>query len=682
MPSRGMTGALSFLMSTRPDRSGPPRTCVVYYGSATDPTAFRLSRDALTEDGATQPRARSRRAAESTSASVRRRLCTPWRPVEELFAQPPNEIGPAVLIADHSMQANVTELRKLPSHVIIVAADEPAEEALGRRAHLSVVGMVSPAARLRVLRAACRFSCARVSASRWWKRLVRGNRELRALNDVGTALMLERDRRVLYRQIIDAGKQFTESDAGALFIMRTDETGTPSLHVAAFDIDSLPQAPQNPTDIAVDHNSAIGHAAAVGRPMVIADVHDLPIDAGFRRTSTLEEQNGFYLRSMLIVPMLDRQQRVVGVLVFANRKTDPNARIANEADADRYVISYTGREVRLARSLASQAAVSIENANLYSRIERILESFVTASVTAIDQRDPTTAGHSIRVATLTTDLAQAVERADRGTYRDTHFGRQQMRELRFAGLLHDFGKITVSENVLVKAKKLPPILLERINDRFDLIHRTIELEYYRAHGASSGNGLTAQLEELERVREIVRVANEPTVVPTPSPPDLVEIAQRTFRRPDGGTAPYLASDELHFLQLSLGTLDEHERAEIQSHVEETHRFLARIPWTDDLANLVTYAWGHHEKLDGSGYPRHLTAPEIPLQTRMMTIADIFDALTESDRPYKRAVSADKAIDILKAESKSGRLDAELVDILVESQIYRRILEVDWHDLQD
>ncbi|HEY7394209.1 MAG TPA: HD domain-containing phosphohydrolase [Gemmatimonadaceae bacterium] len=669
-------------MSTRPDRSGPPRTCVVYYGSATDPTAFRFSRDELTEQGATQPPVPTRGSAELTSASLRRRLCTPWRPAEELFEQTPSTIGPAVLIADRSMHAHFAELRKFPSHLIIVAADEPTEEALGRRAHLSVVGMMSPAARLRVLRAACRFSCARASASRWWKRLVRGNRELRALNEVGTALMLEHDRRVLYRQIVDAGKQFTESDAGVLFIMRTDEQGTSALDAASFDIDSLPQPPQATSSIAVDHNSAIGHAAAVGRPMVIADVHDLPLDAGFSRTSDLEERYGFYLRSMLIVPMLDRQQRVVGVLVFANRKTDPTARIVSKSDADRYVIPYTGREVRLARSLASQAAVSIENANLYSRIERILESFVTASVTAIDQRDPTTAGHSIRVATLTTDLAKAVERADRGTYRDIHFSRQQMRELRFAGLLHDFGKITVSENVLVKAKKLPPILLERINDRFDLIQRTIEFEHYKTHGASTGNGLTAKLEELEHIRAIVRAANEPTVVPTGPPPDLVAIAQRTFERPDGAMAPYLADDELHFLQLSLGTLDEHERAEIQSHVEETHRFLARIPWTDDLANLVTYAWGHHEKLDGSGYPRHLTAPEIPLQTRMMTIADIFDALTESDRPYKRAVSADKAVDILKDESKSGRLDAELVDILVESQIYRRILQVDWHDLQE
>jgi HD-GYP domain-containing protein (c-di-GMP phosphodiesterase class II) len=650
----------------------------VYYGTGTDPRAFRFSRDELTDEGATKPREESRQS--ETNSALRRRLCTPWRPAEELFANGKDVNDAAVLIADRSMADHFAQLRTLAGQVVIIAADESSEEALGRRAHLSVVGMKNPAARLRVLRAACRFACARVSSVRWWKRLVRGNRELRALNEIGMALMLEHDREALYRKIVDAGKRFTESDAGVLFVMKSDEDSAPSLRVVYADIDSLPQI-QPTVDIAVDNNSAIGHAAMVGRPMVIPNVHRLPIDAGFTRTSDLEEHYGFYLRSMLIVPMLDRQERVVGVLVFANRKSDASVQIKNADDADRYVLTYTGREVRLARSLASQAAVSIENAKLYARIEKILESFVTASVTAIDQRDPTTAGHSIRVATLTTDLAKALERADRGTYRHTRFSRQQMRELRFAGLLHDFGKITVSEDVLLKAKKLPPLLWERINDRFDLIHRTIELEHCQSHGSLNGNGLAKELEELERMRKIVQAANEPTVESTSAPAELRALARRTFRRPDGGMAPYLASDELHFLRLAHGTLDEHERAEIQSHVEETHRFLARIPWTDDLSNLVTYAWGHHEKLDGSGYPRRLTAPEIPLQTRMMTIADIFDALTESDRPYKLAVTSDKAIDILKAEAKTGRLDAELVDILVESHAYRRILDVDWHDLE-
>jgi HD-GYP domain-containing protein (c-di-GMP phosphodiesterase class II) len=182
------------------------------------------------------------------------------------------------------------------------------------------------------------------------------------------------------------------------------------------------------------------------------------------------------------------------------------------------------------------------------------------------------------------------------------------------------------------------------------------------------------------MRDIVRVANEPTMLEESPAIALIDIAKRTYQCVDGSSSPYLAPDELCFLQLPRGTLDDHERAEIEAHVDYTHQFLAQIPWTDDLKNLVTYAYGHHERLNGSGYPRRLTSEEIPLQTRMITLADIFDALTEGDRPYKPAVTPEKAIDIIRAEALAGMLDGDLVDIMTESQVYKRILEEDWHRL--
>jgi HD-GYP domain-containing protein (c-di-GMP phosphodiesterase class II) len=396
---------------------------------------------------------------------------------------------------------------------------------------------------------------------------------------------------------------------------------------------------------------------------------------------------------MLAVPMLDRRDRLVGVLLFINRKSNPRAKITNKADADRYVLPYTGREVGLARSFASQAAVSTENVKLYAQIENIFESFTKAAVTAIDQRDPTTAGHSVRVATLVTALAEAVQRAGRGAYREVRFTREQMRELHFAALLHDFGKIAVHEDVLVKAKKLPPILWERVASRFNLIRRTLELECQTKRAMLLASGadtretaeridaeLVERLEQLERLHTIVRTANEPAVLPQEPLAELLDIAKRTFELPDRSVMPYLTPDELHYLQLPYGTLDEHERAEIESHVEETYQFLARIPWTDDLKNLAIYASAHHEKLDGSGYPRRLKATEIPIQPRILTIADIFDALTAADRPYKRAVAPETALEIIQSEATAGRLDVDLVQILVDSQVYKRILDVDWHQL--
>jgi hypothetical protein len=268
-----------------------------------------------------------------------------------------------------------------------------------------------------------------------------------------------------------------------------------------------------------------------------------------------------------------------------------------------------------------------------------------------------------------------------------------MRELYFAALLHDFGKIAVREDVLMKAKKLPPALWERVDARFDLISRTLEVECLRkrerlvswdANTRPAADRFDAELAEqrdqLTRMRDAVRVANEPDVLPEAPAAELLEIATHTFEGPDGSVMPYLTPDELHYLRLPKGSLDARERAQIQSHVEETHRYLIQIPWTESLINLPDYSYEHHEKLDGSGYPRKLRGEEIPIQARMMTIADIFDALTASDRPYKPAVSPEKALEILRAEASAGRLDAELVRVMVESRVYKRILDEDWHGL--
>jgi HD-GYP domain-containing protein (c-di-GMP phosphodiesterase class II) len=357
------------------------------------------------------------------------------------------------------------------------------------------------------------------------------------------------------------------------------------------------------------------------------------------------------------------------------------------------VLPYTAREVSLARSLASQAAVSIENARLYAQIERILESVVKASVTAIDERDPSTAGHSLRVSALTMGIAEAVERGGRGAYRDTRFTGRQLRELRFAALLHDFGKVTVHEDVLTKAKKLPPVLWERVNMRFELIRTSMERDYYKQRAnlrisnddekllaARLEEELTARLEHLDGMWRIVKGANEPAILPEQSVAELSEIAARTFAREGDGVMPYLTQEELHFLQIPRGTLNHIERAEVEAHAEQTYRFLNTIPWTDDLGNLSSFALSHHEKLDGSGYPRGLKGDEIPVQVRMITIADIFDALTEKNRPYKAAVPPEKALDIIRAEAAEGRLDGDLVEIMIESQAYRRILEADWRRL--
>ena len=611
--------------------------------------------------------------------------------MEELWAKQVHD-EPAVLIVDASMLARRDLLRRLPRRVVFVSADDETQSALERRAPISIAGVNDDVVRDRVLDAACVLSCARHAGVRLRRHIAGRKLEFRELSRIGMALMLERDNDALLRQIVDQGKRLTGSDGGGLLLAETDAQGRTYLRSALARFDNLPEAEAAHTVLAIDDVGIVPYAARSRQPVAVADAYNPPADVPFVADTRFERLYGYYRKSILAVPMLDHIGRLVGVLAFVNRKSDPTAVVRTKEDAERFVLPYTAREVSLVRSLASQAAVSIENARLYTQIEQILESVVKASVTAIDERDPSTAGHSLRVAALTTGIAEAVERGGSGAYRDTRFTGKQMRELRFAALLHDFGKVTVHEDVLMKAKKLPPVLWERVNTRFELIRTTMERDYYRQlanlrHSdderqmrARLEEELTPQLYQLEQMWAVVKEANEPAILPEESSAELAVIASRTFTRRGDRVTPYLTPEELRFLQIPRGNLDAAERAEVEAHAEQTYRFLNTIPWTDDLGNLCNFALSHHEKLDGSGYPRGLKGDEIPVQVRMITIADIFDALTERSRPYKPAVPTEKALDIIRAEAADGRLDRDLVEIMIESQAYRRILEEDWHHL--
>jgi HD-GYP domain-containing protein (c-di-GMP phosphodiesterase class II) len=589
----------------------------------------------------------------------------PCRPADELFASDADAASPTVLLVDATLVARVTDPRAVPNHAVIVAADDAAEAALGSRADLSLVGIDEAEARREILHSACQTAVVRFA-------VMQSEEEFKELSRIGIALMSEHDRKALLRLIVAQSKQLTHSDGAGLLLLSRDEGGRQWLRPVLYWFDSIDAKFLDPsTRYPVDERSIIGHATLAREPVIVADAYDLPPDALFEMNLAFDLTYGYRRRSMLVIPMIDQLDHVLGILICINRKTDPNARITSKEAADEYVIEYSNREVRLAQMLVSQAAVAIENARLYAQVERIFESFVQASVSAIDLRDPATAGHSLRVASLVASLAEAIERKEDGPYRDVHFTSKQMRELHFAALLHDFGKIAVREDLLLKAKKLPPTLWERVDARFDLIRRTMELEACRTQlhrsAAEIDRALEGRLQELERMRDVVRSANEPTVLDAPIAAELLSIARCTYERPDGTIAPYLTAEELHYLQLPKGTLDDRERAEVESHVIATREFLSNVPWTDGLKHMVTYASGHHELLNGEGYPAHLRGDEIPLQTRLITVADIFDALTASDRPYKPAVSADRALEILQAEAAAGRLDLELVKVMAERQ---------------
>jgi HD-GYP domain-containing protein (c-di-GMP phosphodiesterase class II) len=619
-------------------------------------------------------------AAEQSSTS--------WRPIAEFFAgDVPHDVA-TIVVVDESLLAHAKRLRRLPEHVVIIALDARSRDVLGHQMDVSMVGVSDPTARANILRAACSIAGARLGIARLANRLTRTEHEFRELSRIGMALMHQHDRAALLDLIVDQGKQLTESDGGGLYLFETNASGKRDLVPAVYELDSLRSLGPSDIHFAFDETTVVGRAASTREPLVIDDIHRLPADSTFAGSNEFQRQYAYYAQSMLAVPMLDQDGEVLGVLCFINRKSNRSASVRTRADAERWVLPYSDRELRLARTLAGQAAISIENEGLHAHIEHLLESVVKAAVSAVDERDPATAGHSLRVAALTMALAEQVLRADHGRYRGVRFTAEQMRELRYAALLHDVGKVTVREDVLLKSHKLPELLWERVQARFDLIRRTLELEHaeQRARECSASAfaridaDLERQLRELDRLRDIVRHSNEPTILDAPAAAALTEIAKRTFLGVDGHPCPYLTTEELHYLRIPRGTLDERERAEIEAHVANTHRFLAQIPWTSDLKNMVSFAYGHHEKLNGSGYPLGLQDADIPLQTRMITIADIFDALTEADRPYKPAVSPERALDIIRADAKAGMLDLELVELLADSKVYQQVLEKDWHTL--
>jgi HD-GYP domain-containing protein (c-di-GMP phosphodiesterase class II) len=309
---------------------------------------------------------------------------------------------------------------------------------------------------------------------------------------------------------------------------------------------------------------------------------------------------------------------------------------------------------------------------------------VNAAVLAIEQRDPTTEGHSRRVADYTVGLAKMVDRVKDGPFRGLTFSREQLREIKYAGLLHDFGKVGVREKVLVKAKKLYGPDLELIRQRHAFVRRTLERDFwkqrveflekngeggYQAFIARIEADLQRELGELDKFLDMVIQSNEPSLLPAEHAKGLTDYAQRTYVNLEGQTQSLLTPDEVRFLTIPKGSLDESERLEIESHVTHTFNFLQQIPWTPELAEIPLIAFGHHEKLDGSGYPKRKRADEILPQTRMMTISDIYDALTAQDRPYKRAVPPTRALDIMSQEVTRGQLDKDLFKVFVDAKVY-------------
>jgi HD-GYP domain-containing protein (c-di-GMP phosphodiesterase class II) len=512
-------------------------------------------------------------------------------------------------------------------------------------------------------------------------------KELKELNLIGVKLSAERDTDALLELILTTAREITRSDAGSLYLVEADDDGNPRLRFKLAQNDSL-HVPFKEFTLPISHQSVAGHVALTGEIQNLEDAYTPPPGSPFQINLAFDRQVGYRTKSMLVIPLKTQKNEVIGVLQLINCKPDPARRFASPGEIERTVIPFSTRHQELAASLASQAAVALENSRLYKNIQTLFEGFVKASVTAIEARDPTTAGHSFRVADLTTGLAEVVDRVETGRFSTVRFTPEEMQEIRYAAILHDFGKIGVREEVLVKAKKLYPHYLELIKQRAELIKQSLELRYSRRkigyllergrerfteQFAADDAELTAFIQEIDDYLKAVVMANEPSVMPEDFAATIQQIALKSFVDHLGNPRTIITPEEARTLSIPKGSLTEEERVQIESHVVHTFQFLTQIPWTRELRRIPDIARAHHEKLNGTGYPYGMRADEIPVQSKIMTISDVFDALTAADRPYKKAVPVDRALDILEYEKKAGAIDGDLLNLFIEGKVYQRVI---------
>jgi len=521
-------------------------------------------------------------------------------------------------------------------------------------------------------------------------------RRLDQLNEIGAALSLEKNLNALLEKILLAVKTITRADGGTLYlvegegsdqVLRFEIMRTASLDIAMGGTTGNP-IPFYPVHLFRngDPNTSMvaAFAALTGQTVNIADAYT---EEGFDFSGTraFDQKTGYRSKSFLTVPMKNHEGEIIGVLQLINCQ-DP---------ATGEIVPFSLSDQRLSESLASQAAIALTNRALINQLENLFESFINMINEAIDEKSPYTGGHCQRVPQLTMLLAEAVNDTGEGPLADFAMTEKDRYELRIAGLLHDCGKITTPVHVVDKATKLETIF-DRVNlvdTRFELLRRDAEidaltkkLELARSPGLDEitrrdrtyeiDEELRETLRQIEEDRKFLRRCNIGAESMSKEEQDRVHQIGLSYkwRDPGGNTANFLTDDELKNLTISRGTLTQEEREIINHHIVSTIKMLEALPWPKHLRNVPEYAGGHHERMDGKGYPRGLTRDRMSVQARVMGIADIFEALTAKDRPYKKGKTLSESLHILGKFKLNGHIDPDLFDVFIRRKVYMKYAE--------
>ena len=492
--------------------------------------------------------------------------------------------------------------------------------------------------------------------------------QIKRLNQIGIALSSETHLPTLLELIVREVRGFTRADAGSLYSvdrkqLRFEVAQNDTLAARKNEVYEI----FRPYPMPLDKASIAGYVAITGKTLNIADVYELTGEDEYRFNPVFDERNRYRTQSMLVVPIRNQQNEILGVL-----------QLINSLDTQGTVNVFDREQEDLVASLASQAAAAIQNARLITAVHEIFAALVRYSASAIDARSPHTAGHSRRVATYSMRLARAINEVTEGALVDMFFSEKELEELNYAAWLHDIGKIGVREELLERVHRLTPSAMELLSTRFEVIKLAVARDFERQRTGAEGskkpdyNELERRLRKVDEDLAFIKKVNKAKQLNLEEIRRVQRIQAKSFRNARGEVRAYLSEGEAHHLSLPTGNLTGREFQEVQGHVLQTLNIINKIPFTKDLERIPVIAAAHHEKMDGSGYPLGLTAPDIMIQARILGIADVYDALTATDRPYRGAMPVQEALGHILKEAEAGRLDGELVDLFVSKKLYEGV----------
>lgn len=501
------------------------------------------------------------------------------------------------------------------------------------------------------------------------------------LNEIGASLSSEKNINKLLEDILLAAKSITNADAGTLYLVNSEKQEltfeilrNDSLNIKMGGTTGEP-IPFYPIPLYVNEEPnlamVVSYSALRGETINIQDAY-MAQGFDFSGTKKFDAKTGYRSKSFLAVPMRDHEHEIIGVLQLINAIDVASAEVKPFSQDDQ----------QLLESLASQAAIALSNRRLIQQLEELFESLISLINTAIDDKSPYTGGHCERVPALTMMLAEAVSHArEESPLHGFSMTEKEKYELKIAALLHDCGKITTPVHVVDKSTKLQTIFdrIQLVDTRFEVLKRDAEIALLREQLAAGDDTLqreqmrrtyTERIAQLDDDREFLRNCNLGSEKMEPKDQQRVrEIAQYHWRNEAGEQVPFLNDDEVENLTIRAGTLTNAERAIINHHIVVTIKMLESLPWPRHLKNVPEYAGGHHERVDGQGYPKGLKGEQMSLQARMMGIADIFEALTAKDRPYKDGKTLTESLTILGKFKEGGHIDPNLFDIFIREKVY-------------